>query len=170
MDLDHKDELLLLALQRNARASVVDLARRIGLSRSATQERLGRLEREGVIAGYTVRLGARNNSSRLRAWLMITHSKQGSCAKSVPILRMIPQVRSAFSIAGETDLLAEVDAASIAELDRTRVRIAEIPGVASIATHIVLTTHFESREGDVAEGDVLPTAVEVLIPSRSGRA
>lgn len=92
MDLDFKDELLLMTLQRNARASVVELAQRIGLSRSATQERLARLERKGVIAGYTVRLGTRKASERIRAWLLITHNKQGSCAKSVPILKTIPEI------------------------------------------------------------------------------
>jgi len=54
MVLDDKDERLLQALERNSRASVVDLARRIGLSRSATQERLGKLESAGIIARYTI--------------------------------------------------------------------------------------------------------------------
>jgi DNA-binding Lrp family transcriptional regulator len=148
MDIDSKDELLLLALQRNARASVVELAQRIGLSRSATQDRLARLERGGVIAGYTVCLGSRKTAERIRAWLMVSHGKQGSCARSVPILKTIPEVRSAFSIAGEVDLLVEVDAASVADLDRLRSRIERVPGVSAVATHVVLTTHFEGRDGN----------------------
>uniref|UniRef100_UPI0028110244 Lrp/AsnC family transcriptional regulator n=1 Tax=Chelativorans sp. TaxID=2203393 RepID=UPI0028110244 len=146
---------------RNARASVVELAQRIGLSRSATQERLGRLEREGVIAGYTVRLGSRRSQSRLRAWLIVRHGKQGGCARIIPVLRTLPQVRSAFSVAGDLDLLVEVDAAGTGELDRIRARVEEIPGVREVTTHIVLTTHFEGRGVEEAEGGV-SGSVEIL--------
>jgi Lrp/AsnC family transcriptional regulator, leucine-responsive regulatory protein len=76
--LDDKDEALLLALERDARASVVALAREIGLSRSATQERLGRLERSGAIAGYTVLRGRADGRARLNACLMIRHGQGGS--------------------------------------------------------------------------------------------
>ncbi|MCB8823393.1 Lrp/AsnC family transcriptional regulator [Microvirga rosea] len=162
MDLDEKDELLLLALERNARASVVTLARKIGLSRSATQERLFRLEREGVIQGYTVRLGQRTGAQRIRAWLLVSHTKYGSCAKTVPILQRIPEVRSAFSIAGDIDLLVEVTAGSIADLDRVRSRIRETPGVSDVATHIVLTAHFEGRNAADQAPAVLPNTIVQL--------
>ena len=56
--LDDKDHILIGALRRNARESLVGLARTVGLSRSATQERMRRLEREGIIRGYTVDLAA----------------------------------------------------------------------------------------------------------------
>ncbi len=54
MALDEKDKILIAKLRRNARESLVGLARSVGLSRSATQERMRRLEREGVIKAYTV--------------------------------------------------------------------------------------------------------------------
>ncbi len=53
--LDQTDQQILTLLAENARQSVKELARRIGLSRSAAQERLARLERDGVLAGYTIR-------------------------------------------------------------------------------------------------------------------
>ena len=146
MNLDEKDERLLLALKRNARASVVELARTIGLSRSATQERLGRLEREGVISGYTVRVEKHTSRARIRAWLLVRHTKLGSCQRSVPLLRAIPEVRSAFSIAGDLDLLVEVDCVDASDLDRVRARVEAMHGVANVATHIVLATHFENRD------------------------
>jgi DNA-binding Lrp family transcriptional regulator len=162
MNLDDRDERLLLALKRNARASVVELARTIGLSRSATQERLGRLEREGVISGYTVRIEKHASRPRIRAWLLIRHTKLGSCQRSVPLLRAIPEIRSAFSIAGDLDLLVEVDSADVSDLDRVRARVEATPGVANVATHIVLTTHFENRAFCDVEALSSTESVEVI--------
>src|SRR5262245_40661227 len=53
-NLDSYDRKLLKELQDNARLSYADLGRRIGLSPSATAERLRRLEEEGIIQGYTI--------------------------------------------------------------------------------------------------------------------
>ncbi len=145
MRLDDKDERILLALTRNARLSVVHLARVVGLSRSATQERLYRLERDGVIAGYTILLRARNNHPRVRAWIVVRHGQKGACVKTVRAIDGIPEVRSAFSVAGEIDLMFDVDAADLADLERVRSRIEAVPGVESVRTHIVLTNHFENR-------------------------
>lgn len=150
--LDAADEALLLALERDARASVVALARLIGLSRSATQARLARLERTGVVAGYTVRRGAHGSAPRLRAWLTVGHGGWGAggCARTVARLRSLPEVRSAYSLAGETDLLVEVSAADVAELDRVRAAVEAVPGVKTVATHVVLSTWFEHRDPEPA--------------------
>ena len=54
---DQLDRDLLALLQANARTSTADLARQLGTARTTVLARLARLEREGVIAGYTLRLG-----------------------------------------------------------------------------------------------------------------
>ncbi len=54
--MDAIDEKLLLALRENARASTAWLARSVGRSRTSVQSRLERLERDGVIVGYSVRV------------------------------------------------------------------------------------------------------------------
>lgn len=81
--------------------------------------------------------------------------------RALPALRAIPEVRSARSLAGEVDLLLEVDAASVEALERVRVRVEAIPGIAAVRTHVVLTTHFEHRA--LAEADAnamqVPAAV-----------
>ncbi|MGO9756089.1 MAG: winged helix-turn-helix transcriptional regulator, partial [Roseiarcus sp.] len=55
IDDSESEELLLALLRENARASVASLARRLGVPRTTVQSRIERLERRGVIAGYTVR-------------------------------------------------------------------------------------------------------------------
>lgn len=145
MTLDDRDEALLLALERNARASVVDLARRIGLSRSATQDRLARLERAGVIAAYTIARGTASAGPRLRAWLFVRNGAGGRCETTLPELARHPEIVTVHALAGEIDLLAEVSAADTADLDRIVQAIRLARGVESVETRLVLSTPFERR-------------------------
>jgi DNA-binding Lrp family transcriptional regulator len=131
---------LLQALERNARASVVDLARKIGLSRSATQERLGRLERTGVIARYTIER-ASPTKGQVQALLLASHAPGASCAGIVPGLKMIGGISSIHALAGEYDLAIWVRAPDTAELDQLAGRIRSLPGVQSVTTHVVLADH-----------------------------
>jgi DNA-binding Lrp family transcriptional regulator len=137
MALDDKDEKLLRALERNARASVVDLARRIGLSRSATQERLGRLERRGIIAGYTI-VRATAPASAVEALLLAQHEPGVSCARITPELRKIGEVKSIHALAGDPDLAIWVRAGDTVALDQVAARIRSLPGIASVSTHVAL--------------------------------
>ena len=139
--LDDKDEALILALEQDGRASVVALARQIGLSRSATQERLARLERTGAIAGYTVVRGGGEGRTRLSAWLMVRHAPGGNCARTVPHLKRLAEVRSLQGLAGEPDLLVQVSAADAADLERISALVRALPGVAVVTTHLVLADH-----------------------------
>ncbi len=141
LTLDDKDEALLRALEGNARASVVDLARRIGLSRSATQERLSRLERGGAIAGYTVRRGSITSRQRLHAWLLVRYADAVKCAHVIPLLRREPDVVAVFAVSGELDVLVEIEVDDAGQVDPLADRIRAIPGVARVTSHIVLAAH-----------------------------
>lgn len=139
--LDERDEALLAALGRNARASVVDLARQIGLSRSATQERLAKLERDGVIAGYTVRRGSTSARSRLHAWLLVRYKDEVKCAHIVPQLKRERAVAAIFTLSGDPDVLVEVEADNTGQLDALADRFRAIPGIARVTSHVVLAAH-----------------------------
>ena len=139
--LDEKDEALIQALERDARASVVALAREIGLSRSATQERLGRLQRGGTIAGYTVVRGRADSRTRLNACLMVRHGRGGSCTRAVAPLKRIPEVKGIQSLAGDPDLLVQVSAVDAADLDRIAEAVRALPGIEAVTTHVVLADH-----------------------------
>lgn len=141
MTLDAKDEALLAALDRNARASVVELARRIGLSRSATQDRLARLERSGAIAGYTVRRGSISARSRLHAWLLVRYKDAVKCAHIVPQLKREQGVIAVFTLSGDPDVLVEVEADDTSQLDVLADRLRAIPGIARVTSHLVLAAH-----------------------------
>lgn len=135
--MDEKDRLLMTLLRRDARRSVVALARDLGLSRSATQDRIAKLQATGAIAGFTVVEGAAPEE-RQSAWLMVRFEPGKRCAQIVPKLRRIPSVALAHSIAGPFDLLIRIDGNSVSTIEAARAAIAEVPGIAEIQTYVVL--------------------------------
>ncbi|MDW5313056.1 Lrp/AsnC family transcriptional regulator [Rhizobium sp. PL01] len=147
IDLDEKDRLLVAALRSDSRQSLVALAKRSGLSRSAVHERLRRLESRNVIAGYTIRLGAETHDPGVRALVAVSFQQGKNCDHVVPHISGIPQVVSCWSLAGATDLMLLVECGTNGDLDTIRRQIATIPGVATVQTHVALRTHFDRRGG-----------------------
>lgn len=137
--LDEKDKILVAALRRNARESLVGLARSVGLSRTATQERMRRLERNGVIKGYTVELASEHDPA-VRAMIAVTFDPGFRCKQIVPRLAGIPEIVACHSLTGSIDLMVMVSCETNAALDRIRDTVASIQGVATATTHIVLST------------------------------
>jgi DNA-binding Lrp family transcriptional regulator len=139
-DLDEKDLKLISLLRRNARARIVSLARHIGLSRSATQDRLSRLEESGAIAGYTVIEGTPSAIVQA-AHLLVSFENGKTCDQVAPRVKSIPFVTRIDSLAGEIDLLVSIDADSVESVEEARRRVAAIPGIASATTALVLRRH-----------------------------
>ncbi|CAD7036150.1 Lrp/AsnC family transcriptional regulator [Pseudorhizobium endolithicum] len=139
--LDEKDGILIAALRRNARESLVGLARKVGLSRSATQERMRRLERDGIIKGYTVDLASKGDPA-VRAIIAVVFQPGYRCKQIVPTLTALPEVVACYSLAGSIDLMVNVSCESNAALSRIRDVVASVQGVATATTHIVLATEW----------------------------
>ncbi|GIK98310.1 MAG: AsnC family transcriptional regulator [Alphaproteobacteria bacterium] len=142
--LDDTDRQLISALSANARTPAALLARRLGLSRSAVQDRLKRLERDRVILGYTVTLGADLADSSVSAQVMLTLDPKLQ-DRAVDALRGLPEVKSAHTVSGVYDLVAEVTAATAEALDDVLTRIGKLPGVTRTTSSILLSTKFERR-------------------------
>jgi DNA-binding Lrp family transcriptional regulator len=142
--LDTTDEQLLSLLQANARLPAAALARRLGLSRSAVQERLKRLERDGVILGYSVLLAKPARPSPFAAHVMVTLEPKLH-DRAITALRGMPDVRACHTVSGEYDLVIEVTAPSAEALDDILTRIGKLPGIARTTSSIVLSTKFDRR-------------------------
>jgi DNA-binding Lrp family transcriptional regulator len=140
--MDSIDERLILALRENGRASTAELARRVGRSRTSVQSRIERLEREGIIVGYGVRLAPEYDLGAVRAHVMIKVGPKEARGVSAA-LRTIPQVRVLHSVSGEVDLIAVATAASVAEMDEVIDRIGGLDGVERTTSSIILSTKFE---------------------------
>jgi DNA-binding Lrp family transcriptional regulator len=140
--MDAIDEKLLLALRDNARASTARLARWVGRSRTSVQSRLERLEREGVIVGYSVRVAPEHELGAVRAHVMIKVGPKEARAVTAA-LKVIPQVRVLHSVSGDVDLIAVAATASVAEMDEVIDRIGALDGVERTTSSIILSTKFE---------------------------
>ncbi len=136
------DRALISLLREDARASVADLARKLGVSRTTAQSRLERLERSGVIAGYAVRLGDLYERGLVRAHVLVT-TEPKLAQRLVGELAGIPEVRTVHSISGSYDMIIIVEAPSIEELDMLLDRIGALEGVERTMSSIILSTRID---------------------------
>ncbi|HEY0800851.1 MAG TPA: Lrp/AsnC family transcriptional regulator [Steroidobacteraceae bacterium] len=140
--MDVIDEKLISALRDNGRASTAQLARLVGRSRTSVQSRIERLEKQGIITGYGVRLAPEHGLGAVRAHVMIKVGPKEARAVTAA-LREIAQVRLLHSVSGDVDLIAIAAAASVAEMDQVIDRIGVLDGVERTTSSIILSTKFE---------------------------
>ncbi len=146
--LDDLDRRLLAALQANARESTAALARRLGVARTTVLARLERLQRDGVIVGYTVRLAADGAEHQVQAYVaIVTDPKQGRAVTQR--LAAIPELRQLCSVSGEYDLIALLRAETTARLDALLDEIGAVPGVLRTNSSVVLALRVD-RQGAAA--------------------
>ena len=111
-----KDEELLSILRCNARASVSDIARATGVSRTAIQNRLTRLENSGVIKAYSIVLGSEYSNKLISA--NVSLKVNPNLRRNICIaLRKIHNISHIYSISGEYDLLATIQAQTLEKLN-----------------------------------------------------
>lgn len=141
--LDDTDRALMGLLGRNARTPASELARRLGLARSTVQARIERLERSGVIRGYTVRAGA-GPGALVRAYVLIQVEARKMAAVSAALGR-IPEVESLHTTSGRFDMAAQIGAADTSLLDAALDRIALVEGVRGMETLVQLAVKLDRR-------------------------
>lgn len=134
--MDDKDRLLLNLLRRDARRPVVALARDLGLSRTATQDRLAKLRASGAIAQFTIVGG--NKQVREMAYLMVRLEPGARCAQIAPKLRSMAAVETFHSVTGAIDMIVRVGAEHVDGIETARAEVAALAGVSEVATHVVL--------------------------------
>jgi len=142
--LDEADRRLLALLREDARRPTAELARRLGVARTTVVERMKRLERNGIVAGYTVRLASRVQGRMLRVHVLLSvDPKKGEAV--VAALRDIPQVRGVWAISGAFDSLVFVEGDSTEEIDRVLDAIGNLPGVGKTQSSLVLSVKFDRQ-------------------------
>ena len=134
-DLDHR---LIAKLRHDARAPVADLAKALSVSRGTVTNRMARLQREGVITGYTLRLRPDATPDEIRAWASI--AVEGNQRPVIRALLGEPGVAALHDTNGRWDLLAELRVGSLGELSAALERIRGIPGVSATETSVHLQT------------------------------
>jgi len=137
--LDNLDRRLLALLRENARSSIAALAKELGVARGTVQNRLARLERDGTVVGYSVRLKPQVEEHRIRA--LMTIAVEGNRVDTViASLRGDPAVGALHSTNGRWDIVAELRADSLASFDQVLGRIRQLEGISSTETSLLLST------------------------------
>lgn len=138
--MDDLDRQLLALLRDNARSSIASLANKLRVARGTIQNRLARLERDGTIVGYTVRLKPQAESHGIRA--VMTIAVEGNRTQAVlRALRGDPAIAALHTTNGRWDFVAELRAEDLQEFDRIISRISLLEGVSKSETNILLTTY-----------------------------
>ncbi len=137
--MDDIDLKLIGLLRADGRATALSLARRLGVSRGTVQNRMGRLERERVILGYTVRLAEAVETPHITALMNIAVDSNREDAVRLA-LQTDPAVRVLHSTTGRWDLVAELQAPTLPAFDRVLERIRRVEGVARTETSILLSS------------------------------
>jgi DNA-binding Lrp family transcriptional regulator len=136
---DNVDRRLLALLRENARASVASLAKELGVARGTVQNRMSRLERDGTVVGYSVRLKPQVEEHRIRA--LMTIAVEGNRIDAViAALRGDPAVGALHSTNGRWDIVAELRADSLSSFDQVLGRIRQLDGISSTETSLLLST------------------------------
>jgi DNA-binding Lrp family transcriptional regulator len=139
-----QDDALLALLKVNARTPVAELARRLGVSRTTVQDRLKRLEEQGVIAGYGVKLGKAASTAGISA-IVTVFVEPRQAALVAKAMAAVPQVDTLYTVSGKFDLVAFVKAPTSDELDRVLDRFSDIDGVTDTETAVILSTKVDRR-------------------------
>ncbi len=142
MDLTAKDEALIGLLRENGRLPVSEIARRMSASRTAVQMRLQKLERNGIIEGYSVKLSQSYLNKQVRALVMIKF-QPGRRSEIEVALSEMPHLTSLYSISGVFDMTAVVTAASMDMLDQLIDRIGCLEGIDETMSSIILSTKID---------------------------
>lgn len=138
--MDDTDRELISLLRDDARMPVVVLAKKLRIARSTVQNRLARLEKEGVIQGYTLRLMPGADGHRIRA--LMTVAVEGNRASDVlRTLRGFPNVHSLYTTNGRWDIVVELRVDTLEVFDKVLNSIRSLDGVANTETSILLSTY-----------------------------
>ena len=139
--LDTIDQKIILELAADARLPVSSIAARVDLSRNAVQQRIEKLERDGVIAGYTIKLGS--DDAKTGKTIAIVHIERKDRMRGADVLKAIKsihEIKCCYVLSGSKDLLIEIEASDSSRVSEICSTIWDMPGVKDTQTNFVLST------------------------------
>ncbi|MDR7184784.1 Lrp/AsnC family leucine-responsive transcriptional regulator [Microbacterium trichothecenolyticum] len=141
---DAIDAAIVREVSKDARATLADLSAAVGLSVSAVQARLRRLESRGVITGYRTLVDAEAVGKPLAAFVEITPLDPAQPDNAPELLEHLTEIEACHSIAGDASYILLVRVASPRHLESL---IRDIRAAASVNTRttVVLQTFYENR-------------------------
>jgi DNA-binding Lrp family transcriptional regulator len=143
-DLDDVDQRLIAELRRDGRASLSDIAERLGLVRATVRARMERLQARGEIVGFTVLTRGDVSAMPVRGLMMI--AIEGRVQERITArLVGLPEVLAVHSTNGKWDLICELGARTLEELDALILKVRGYEGVLASETNLLLSTRRAGR-------------------------
>lgn len=135
--LDHIDRQLISLLQVNSRESIAELARKLSIARTTVIARIDRLEKTGIITGYTIKLGQDVLTHEINAYVGISLDPKLS-KDVIKQLEKIPEISLLYAVSGEFDYVAWMRAATPEQLNILLDEIGDLKGVIKTTTSVAL--------------------------------
>jgi len=152
--IDEIDKKILNILQKNARISNAEIARRVGMAPSGILERMRKLERKGIIQKYEVRLNPKALGLVLTVLIMVkTEERVGSVEIGYELAK-ISEVQEVYFTAGEYNYLLKARVSDTDALTELLRKFGAIPGVKDTRTTLVLNDIKETLALDLDRVDV----------------
>jgi Lrp/AsnC family leucine-responsive transcriptional regulator len=133
---DDTDRRLIALLRGDSRQPLKKLAAALSLSSSSVHERIARLESDGVIRRFTIEIGIPEDHLGAICHLRLRRTPEPAVVEAVTAMR---EVVRCYALAGEIDLMVELACVNPGTLNSARDRIAALPGVEEVTTHVILT-------------------------------
>ena len=142
--MESTDQHILALLARDGRMSFTDIGKETGLSTSAAQQRVRRLEQRGVITGYYAQIDHSALGRNLTAFISIRPLGQFTDDELIEGLSQMPEITSCFAVAGDSSFLCVAELGTPVDLDLLLGRIRGAVNVTTVST-VVLRTIFRDR-------------------------
>ena len=142
--LSKREQELLQLLREDARKSVTDLAKELGVSRPTLQNMMKKLE-EVAISRYTVELRPTFANAPIRAYVLLNRDPRKS-GDILEVIKQFPTVRYVCTITGEFDVIVELEASQYEDLEAILHGLELIDGVSRTQTYMVLSENFSQKD------------------------
>ena len=147
-DLDPTDHQIIELLTQNARRTMADIGERVSLSASAVTRRIERLERAGVISGYTLVVDHRKAGRPIQAFTEVRFAGTADLKEIKDTAAQLPEVQAVFTTAGDPDALVWLQVPDVERLGQVIERLRRRGRVTGTKTLIVLDTWSRHRTFD----------------------
>ena len=137
--MDVMDQKLIGALRHDARASISELASRLGWSRTTVRARMSKLKESGEVLGYSVVLKSDQARDAVRGLMMIAIEGRGT-DRIIRQLGAMPEIRHIHATNGRWDVIVEIGTATLETFDQVLGRIRRLDGISASETSLLLST------------------------------
>jgi DNA-binding Lrp family transcriptional regulator len=138
VEIDDIDRAILELLRANARRTVADIAQHVNLSAAPVKRRIERLERLGVILGYTLQVDHEKLEGSIEAFTELRFMGDTDTAVITSIAAEIPEVQEVFMTAGDPDALVRIRVRDVPHLKHVVNRLRTAPPITGTKTLMVL--------------------------------